>query len=143
MSLAETRETRALSCNRVLSCTYRSFLATDFSLTIEKRDFSIALQNLGFTIRFYVSLFQPVNPCALGVLNSLPALLFQSLCPFMLGSLHHFICISLPTGRWNLKHSVCSSLPILETTNTGTSYVSQVDIFCCIINKCMVKCMDT
>jgi hypothetical protein len=39
MSLAETRETRALSCNRVLSCTDWSFLATEFSLAIEKRGF--------------------------------------------------------------------------------------------------------
>jgi len=67
MSLAETRETRALSCNRVLSCTDRFFLATEFSLTIETRDFSISLKNLGFAIRFYVSLFQPVHPWMLGV----------------------------------------------------------------------------
>jgi hypothetical protein len=67
MSLSETRETRALSCNRVLSCTDPSFLATDFSLAIEKRGFSIALQNLGFAIRFYVSLFQPIHPWTFGV----------------------------------------------------------------------------
>jgi hypothetical protein len=67
MSLSETRETRALSCNRVVSCTDRSFLATDFSLAIEKRGFSIALQNLEFAIRFYVSLFQSIYPWTLGV----------------------------------------------------------------------------
>jgi hypothetical protein len=98
MFLSETRETRALSCNRVLSCTDPSFLATDFSLAIEKRGFSITLQNLGFVIRFYVSRFQPVYPWTLGVQNSLPAFLFQPLYPLMLGSLHYFICISLPTG---------------------------------------------
>jgi hypothetical protein len=138
---AETSETRALSCNRVLSCTNWSFLATEFSLAIEKRDFSISLQNFRYAIRFYVHFFQPVHLWLLGVCNSACISLPTTVSIDMLGRLYHFICICLPTS--SLEHSVCSSLPILEITDFYTSYVSQLDTFCCITNKCIVKCMGT
>ncbi len=43
---------------------------------------------------------------------------------------------------WSLKPSVCNFLPTLETTDACTIYVSPVDTFCCILNKCLVKCMN-